>query len=235
MEPLTDPAIRELAAQRARSRPGYYRAKRGLDVAVSGLILFIFAPILIPVTLLIMWDSPGWPFYRSTRYRQGGRPFGLLKLRTLCNNADQMTLQQSLGPNIGRDDPRLTRAGRFLRSSKLNEIPQLWNVFVGDISLVGPRPDLAEHLQMVPTQQRTQILSIPQGIVDFATLRFSDLDSVEAAEVETYHREVVRPEKTRLQLEYLERSSFWVDLQILIELALVLAQKIAKGISRKLG
>ncbi len=220
---------------RHRGSARYALLKRGLDVLVALVALILLSPLMALVCAAIMLDSPGNPIYPSSRIGRYGRRFGMLKFRTLRDDADKLTQTLGLGVQIPAGDPRLTRLGSFLRRVKLNELPQLWNVLVGDISLVGPRPDVPDHLDLLEPEERAEILSVPQGIVDLATLFFHDMDElVSRGDAEEIHRTYVRPTKTRLQLLYVRKRSLLLDLQILTQLALTLLGKLT-GLARNVS
>lgn len=189
----------------------YPIAKRLLDILISLLGLAICSPPLLAIAVWIKLDSPGPVFYQGTRVGKGGRPFKMLKFRSMVVNADRIG-----GPSTAGDDPRLTRAGRFLRRYKLDELPQLINVLRGDMSLVGPRPEVPQYVAMYSPEEQA-ILSVRPGITDWASLWNSDEGSwlAGAQDPERVYLEVIRPTKLRLQLKYVRERSFAVDLRIL--------------------
>jgi lipopolysaccharide/colanic/teichoic acid biosynthesis glycosyltransferase len=186
----------------------YSIAKRSLDLLISGSGLLAMAPVMILIAICV-WVEDGWPIlYRQSRQGRGGRIFSCWKFRTMCRNADAMKTELAKdnvcdGPQFYvRDDPRVTRIGRVLRRSYLDELPQLWNVFVGDMSLVGPRPSPDSENQICPAW-REQRLSVRPGLTGLWQLE-------RTREPGTDFQEWIR-----YDLEYLDRASFWLDLQLL--------------------
>jgi lipopolysaccharide/colanic/teichoic acid biosynthesis glycosyltransferase len=202
------PRLDDLAVARA-PRPTYEAAKRVFDLVLSIGALIVLAPALAAIAVAVRLSSPGPVLYRGVRTGLGGRPFRILKFRTMCVDAER------LGTTTHVHDPRVTRVGAFLRRFKLDELPQLVNVIAGDMSLVGPRPEVAEHTDAYSPEERL-ILGVKPGITDLASIRFVDL----AAELgpENPHEVYVtrvRAEKNRLRLEYVRRRSFGTDLRSL--------------------
>jgi lipopolysaccharide/colanic/teichoic acid biosynthesis glycosyltransferase len=188
-------------------------AKRLLDLFVAALGLVALSPLLLVVTALIRFSDGGHVFYRGVRVGRHGRPFRVFKFRTMRVDAERIG-----GPSTAADDPRITRVGRWLRKSKVDELPELLNVVVGDMSLVGPRPEVEQYVRLMSDEERV-ILSVPPGLTDWATLWNSDEGAVlaGAADPQRAYLEIIRPEKIRLQLEYVRRRSFWIDLMILLQ------------------
>jgi lipopolysaccharide/colanic/teichoic acid biosynthesis glycosyltransferase len=193
--------------------------KRGLDVFVTSCAFVLLAPALLLIAVVIKIDSPGPVLYRGRRVGAGGRPFAMLKFRTMVVGADRLG-----GPSTANGDPRVTRVGRILRKYKADELPQLINVLTGDMSLVGPRPEVPQYVAMF-TQQELQILEVKPGITDLATLWNSDEGAVLAGadDPERMYLEVIRPRKIQLQLEYVRSRSFASDLRILWQTLMVVA------------
>jgi lipopolysaccharide/colanic/teichoic acid biosynthesis glycosyltransferase len=191
----------------------YPIAKRAFDFVLSLVGLVILSPAILLVALWIKRDSPGPVFYRGVRAGQGGRPFSMLKFRTMVVNADKIG-----GPSTSDDDPRVTRLGRRLRRYKLDEIPQLFNVLVGQMSLVGPRPEVLSEVAKYTPQERA-LVSVPPGITDWASVRFNNEGEIlkGAADPHQAYLRLIRPEKVRLGLEYVRKRSMLVDLSILWE------------------
>ncbi|MBI4605308.1 MAG: sugar transferase [Planctomycetes bacterium] len=187
--------------------------KRLFDAAASALGLLVLSPLLAAIAVWIKLDSPGPVFYRGRRIGRGGRPFLMYKFRTMIVNADRLG-----GPSTPLEDARITRAGRFLRKRKLDELPQLLNVLVGEMSLVGPRPEVEEYVRLF-TEEERQILQARPGITDWASLWNPDEGRVLAGspDPERTYLEVIRPGKLRLQLEYVRRRTFWTDMGILFQ------------------
>jgi lipopolysaccharide/colanic/teichoic acid biosynthesis glycosyltransferase len=186
--------------------------KRAMDGGASLLGLLLLWPFLLGIALAIKLDSPGPAFYRGLRAGKQGRPFHIFKFRTMVQDADTMG-----GPSTPEDDPRITRTGAFLRKYKLDELPQLINVLFGDMSLVGPRPEVfSETLRYTPTERR--LLDVRPGITDWASIKFRNEGEILRgfADPHKAYAELIRPEKIRLGLEYVENQSFWTDCRILI-------------------
>lgn len=187
--------------------------KRLFDLAVSIIGLIILSPLFLAIAAWIKLDSRGPVFYRGKRVGLGGRTFRIYKFRTMVANAEQLG-----GPSTANDDRRITRAGRFLRKYKLDELPQLINVVIGHMSLVGPRPEVKEYVDLFTGEEKA-ILSVRPGITDWASLWNPDEGAVLAGaeDPEKVYLEKIRPTKVRLQLKYVRERSFLVDLSILMK------------------
>lgn len=190
----------------------YGIVKRGLDILFSLIGLVLTLPLFAGAALLIKRDSPGPVFYRGVRVGKGGKPFRMLKFRTMVADADRIG-----GPSTAGDDPRITRVGRWLRKYKLDELPQLINVLKGDMSFVGPRPEVPQYVELF-TEEEKAILSVRPGITDWASLWNCDEGAVLAGspDPERTYLEKIRPTKVKLQLEYVRKRSFLTDLGILL-------------------
>lgn len=204
----------------ARRRPGYEEVKRLFDVVVASAALAVLAPLLACIALAIAATSPGPVLYRGVRTGRCGRPFRILKFRTMVTDAERS------GTTTVLDDPRITSIGRLLRAGKLDELPQLWNVLRGEMSLVGPRPEVAEHTDAYDEEEQA-ILAVVPGITDYSSIHFASLDKVLGTENphEVYVTRV-RAEKNRLRLRYVRERSFRVDLRILAGTARVVVRKL---------
>jgi lipopolysaccharide/colanic/teichoic acid biosynthesis glycosyltransferase len=185
--------------------------KRLMDVVFSLVGLLVLSPLMLLIAVLMKQSSPGPVLYAGTRIGRFGKPFRLFKFRTMVVNADKIG-----GPSTADDDPRVTRVGRVLRRYKLDEIPQLINVLKGEMSFVGPRPEVASEVETYSPEQR-RLLEVLPGITDWASMRFHNEGEILKGSVDPHetYREKIRPEKIRLGLEYVQRRSFWVDMQIL--------------------
>ena len=192
--------------------------KRTIDLTVSGLLLAGLAPAFLIVALLISIDSRGPVFYRQARIGRGGRTFRIFKFRTMVVDAERRG-----GPSTADDDPRITRVGKWLRTRKIDELPQLINVLRGDMSLVGPRPEVPMYVALY-TGEEQEILGVRPGLTDWATLWNVDEGAVLAGhpDPERAYLELIRPQKIRFQLEYVRHRSLAVDLKILAQTAAVL-------------
>ena len=187
-------------------------AKRCFDVLLAGLGLAVLSPVLLGLALWVKLDSPGPVFYRQVRVGRGGRPFRIHKLRTMAHAA------AAAGPEITVGaDQRITRAGRFLRRHKLDELPQLIDVLRGAMSLVGPRPEVPRYVALYPPALRDKVLSVRPGITDPASLVYRDEAAVlaAAADPEAEYVNVVMPAKLQLAAQYVEHASLATDLRLI--------------------
>jgi len=198
--------------------------KRVFDIICSALGLVILSPLLLAIAWRIYREDGGPVFYRGERAGLHGKPFRIFKFRTMVVNAEKIG-----GPSTPDDDPRITRIGRKLRKCKLDELPQLFNVFLGDMSLVGPRPEVKRYTDLF-TQAEQAILSVRPGITDWASIWNPAEGSIlaGAADPEAAYLELIRPTKVRLQLKYVQEQSWATDLQILWETMMVLINPEAK-------
>jgi lipopolysaccharide/colanic/teichoic acid biosynthesis glycosyltransferase len=185
--------------------------KRVIDLLVSGVGLMVLSPLLAALALWIKLDSPGPVFHRGLRVGQGETRFRMIKFRSMVENAHLIG-----GTSTPEDDPRITRAGTFLRKYKLDELPQLLNVLKGEMSLVGPRPQVPWAVDLYTPEEKT-ILSVKPGITDYASLRFRDEGEIlrGSASPDQDYMEKIHPEKMRLSLEYARTHSTWMDCKIL--------------------
>ncbi|SRR5713226_1736204 len=192
--------------------------KRAFDIVVSFLGLVLLLPLLLLVALLIKQDSPGPIFFRQERMGKGFRPFFMCKFRTMVQDAARKGEPITLGR-----DPRITRVGWYLRKTKIDEFPQLINVLKGEMSLVGPRPEIREFVELF-RQDYEEILKVRPGITDLASLKYRDeaavLEQSENPEEEYLRR--VLPDKINLSKEYIRRSSFFFDLTLILKTVLKL-------------
>ncbi len=184
--------------------------KRAFDLFSAVLGIVLLAPIFFVIAVLIKLDSRGPVFYRGVRIGQHGRPFRIFKFRTMRPDAELVG-----STSTGHNDPRVTRVGRRLRPFKLDELPQLLNVLKGDMSIVGPRPEVEEHTSAY-TEEEKIILSVLPGITDYASIRFFNLNKLVGSEdprrvfIEKY-----RAEKNKLRVAYVLNQSIWTDLRII--------------------
>jgi len=188
-------------------------AKRALDILSSLFGLIAVSPILIAITLLIKREDRGPIFYRGVRVGRFGKTFRIFKFRTMVLNAEKMG-----GPSTADDDPRITKVGKFIRKFKLDELPQLLNVLKGEMSIVGPRPEVQMYVDMF-TEEEKAILSVRPGITDWASIWNPDEGAILAGspDPEKTYMEKIRPEKIRLQMKYVRERSFWNDLKIIAQ------------------
>lgn len=183
-------------------------AKRLFDLLLSSLGLLVLAPLLLLIALLIKLDSPGPVMFRQERVGRFGRPFHIHKFRTMRHEPAGQGLQITVGA-----DRRITRVGVFLRASKLDELPQLLDVWLGDMSLVGPRPEVPRYVAHYPAELREKVLSVRPGITDIASIEYRDESAVLARAADPEHAYIheVLPHKLALAAQYVERSSIWLD------------------------
>lgn len=188
-------------------------AKRLFDLACSLIGLACLAPLLAAIAVWIKFDSPGPVFFRQVRVGQFGKPFRIFKFRTMCVNAEAQGGQITVG-----EDPRITRSGKFLRKYKLDELPQLLNVFKGEMSLVGPRPEVPRYVEFYPKGLREIILSAKPGITDFASIAYKDENAVlgQANTPERTYIDEVLPIKLRYYERYVRNRSMWIDIYLII-------------------
>jgi lipopolysaccharide/colanic/teichoic acid biosynthesis glycosyltransferase len=185
-------------------------ARRALDLLISGLGLVLLCPLWLLLALWIKLDSRGPVLYRGKRVGKDGRPFSMCKFRTMVVGAERS------GPAVTyRDDPRITKAGRFLRRTKLDELPQLLNVLRGEMSLVGPRPEDPIYVGLYTPEQR-RVLSVKPGVTGPTQLEYRNEASMLSGEsVDEDYVTRIMPEKLRLDLEYVRHRSLMLDLKIL--------------------
>jgi lipopolysaccharide/colanic/teichoic acid biosynthesis glycosyltransferase len=190
-------------------------AKRTMDVLLSALGLIALAPLFALIALRIKLDTPGPVFFRQQRVGRGGRLFRIHKFRTMRARPDDDDAPQI----TTADDPRITRAGRWLRRAKLDELPQLIDVLKGDMSLVGPRPEVPRYMALYPPEARAQILSLRPGITDRAAIEFRDEARLLAASAdpERAYVEQIMPVKQRHYLDYARHHSLGGDARILLD------------------
>ncbi len=198
--------------------------KRTFDLVLSAIGLALLAPLLFLVAVLVKLDSPGPVFYRGVRTGRYGRPFRIFKFRSMVVGADR------LGTAVtGTHDPRLTRAGRFLRRYKLDELPQLINVLAGDMSFVGPRPEMPQYTAQFSPEERL-ILTVRPGITDYSSIEFSDHQELVGDEAPTTLFETtILPRKNALRLRYVREQSFLNDLRILWRTVWLVVKKPFRG------
>lgn len=184
------------------------------DIIFSFLGLIITAPILLLFAALIKLDSRGPVFYRGLRSGSYGKPFKIFKFRSMVVNADKIG-----GPSTSADDSRLTKFGKFLRKYNLDELPQLINILKGEMSFVGPRPEVPSEIETYEEEIRRIILSVRPGMTDLATLANIHEEEILKGSSDPHqtYREKIKPEKIRLGLEYVKTKSFQLDLKIIFK------------------
>lgn len=187
--------------------------KRIFDVIASGLGLIVLSPLFLILAIWIKLDSKGPVFYRQVRVGYKNKDFRIFKFRSMRMGSDKGSLV-----TIGGRDPRVTRSGYWIRKFKLDEFPQLINVFVGDMSLVGPRPEVRHYVDYW-TPEQMHVLDVRPGITDPASIKFRNENELmeKAGDPEKYYIEVIMQEKIKLYFEYVENHSFWGDIGLIFK------------------
>ena len=184
--------------------------KRLFDIIFCLIALPFLLPIFAVIGLIIKLDSPGPVFYRGLRTGLNGKPFRIFKFRTMIADAERKG-----GPSTALNDHSLTKSGRFLRKYKIDELPQVINVLKGEMSIVGPRPQVEEYTMLYDDEEQT-ILSLRPGLTDFASIKFVNLDQILGDEsVDEKYLKEIEPIKNKLRVKYVKDHSFWVDLKII--------------------
>lgn len=196
-------------------------SKRVFDFVLALLGLILSSPVLAVISAWIKMDSKGPVFYRGVRVGRHGEPFRMFKFRTMIVDADKVG-----GSSSPDDDPRITCVGRILRRYKLDELPQLFNVLTGDMSLVGPRPQVKWAVNLYTPAER-QVLSVRPGMTDYASVRFPNEGEIlkGSKDPDKDYMELIHPEKMRLSLEYVRDQSFLVDLKVLLQTVMAIVRK----------
>ena len=186
--------------------------KRLFDLLVSGAGLLLLSPLLVGIALWIKLDSRGPVFFRQQRVGRFGAPFRIHKFRSMLAEAPRAGPQLTVGA-----DPRITRAGRFLRRSKLDELPQLFDVLAGSMSLVGPRPEVPRYVALYPAALRDKVLSVRPGITDPASIMYRDESALlaRATDPERVYIEQIMPAKLRYAAEYVDHMSLANDVRLI--------------------
>lgn len=187
-------------------------AKRIFDWLASGLGLLVLSPVLLALALWIKLDSPGPVFFRQKRVGRFGRVFRIYKFRTMVTDAERLGLQITVGA-----DARVTRVGQMLRKYKLDELPQLMDVWLGHMSLVGPRPEVPRYVACYPANVRDVVLSVRPGVTDRASIEFKDEYEIlgRAADPNLAYVEEVLPIKLKYYVEYVNSRTFWGDINLI--------------------
>lgn len=187
--------------------------KRLFDIVASGLGLIFLSPLFLVLAVWIKLDSPGPVFYRQVRVGRHNRDFRIFKFRSMRVGADKGSLV-----TIGGHDPRITRSGYFIRKFKLDEFPQLINVFRGEMSLVGPRPEVRHYVDYW-TPEQMHVLDVRPGITDPASIKYRNENELmeKAEDPEQYYIEVIMQEKIKLYLEYVNHHTFWGDIGLIFQ------------------
>lgn len=195
--------------------------KRLLDIIFSGLGLICLSPLFVFLALWVKLDSPGPVFYRQVRVGRNNRDFKLYKFRSMRVDSDKKGLI-----TIGGHDPRVTQSGYYIRKYKLDEFPQLINVFLGDMSIVGPRPEVRKYVDMY-TDEQMHVLDVRPGITDMASIYYRNENELleKANNPEKYYREVIMQDKLRINLEYVRNHSVIGDFRMILKTLFVVIAK----------
>jgi len=185
--------------------------KRLFDITACLVALLLLFPFFAVVAISIKLNSPGPFFYRGWRIGLGGKPFRIFKFRTMVVDAEKIG-----GPSTALNDPRLTKIGKFLRKYKIDELPQLINILRGEMSFVGPRPQVEKYTKLYNNEEQI-ILSIRPGLTDYASIKFINLDQILGDDsVDERYLKEIEPEKNRLRMKYAKDHSFWIDIKIIL-------------------
>jgi lipopolysaccharide/colanic/teichoic acid biosynthesis glycosyltransferase len=193
-------------------------SKRVFDLLAAGAGVLLLAPLLLGVALWIKLDSSGPVLFRQVRVGRHGVPFEIYKFRTMHGRPGGGRQDAGAQLTVGQD-PRVTRAGRFLRHYKLDELPQLFNVIEGTMSLVGPRPEVPRYVECYPPAVRNTVLSVAPGITDLAAILYRDESAIlgQARDPEQAYVETILPVKLEYYQRYVRERSFWLDLRIIFQ------------------
>lgn len=185
--------------------------KRTFDIIASTIGLVLLLPLFLMVAIWIKLDSRGPVFYRQQRVGKGNKDFSMYKFRSMVTGADKGSLI-----TIGKRDSRLTSSGYFIRKYKIDELPQLINVIKGDMSLVGPRPEVRKYVDMYNAEQ-LHVLDVRPGITDMASIKYRNENELleKSADPDRYYVEVIMPDKLSINLEYVKHHSFWYDAKLI--------------------
>ncbi|MDO9580579.1 MAG: sugar transferase [Bacteroidales bacterium] len=185
--------------------------KRLFDITACLVALPFLFPFFAVVAIIIKFNSQGSVFYRGLRTGLGGRPFRIFKFRTMVVDAEKIG-----GPSTALNDPRLTIIGKFLRKYKIDELPQLINILTGEMSFVGPRPQVEKYTKLYNDEEQI-ILSVRPGLTDYASIKFINLDQILGDEsVDERYLKEIEPEKNKLRMKYAKEHSFWIDIKIIL-------------------
>jgi lipopolysaccharide/colanic/teichoic acid biosynthesis glycosyltransferase len=187
--------------------------KRTFDLTLCILGLMVIWPVLLVIMILIRRDGGKTVFFRQLRIGKNGNPFLIWKFRTMVEDAESLGKQLTVG-----DDPRITRIGYWLRKTKLDELPQLFNILSGEMSFVGPRPEVPKYVELY-TEEQKQVLNLLPGITDLASIEYRDESNLlaESSDPEKTYIEEIMPEKIRINLEYCNRSNVLTDLMVILK------------------
>ena len=195
--------------------------KRLFDIVLSLIAIAVFLPFGLLIAFAIVCDTKGHIFYRQARVGRNNKDFLLYKFRTMYEESDHGSLI-----TVGADDMRITKSGRFLRKYKIDEFPQFLNILKGEMSIVGPRPEVRKYVDMY-TPEQMKVLSVRPGLTDYASIRYVDENTLLAASdnpEQTYINEIM-PDKLALNLKYIQDQSLWVDFKIMVKTFMAILHK----------
>lgn len=195
--------------------------KRGFDIVMSVVGLLCLSPLFVLIAVWIVLDSRGGVFYKQQRVGLNNRDFALYKFRSMRPQADKGSLI-----TIGGRDPRITRSGYYIRKFKLDELPQLINVLKGDMSIVGPRPEVRRYVDMY-TAEQMQVLAVRPGITDLASIKYRNENELleTVSDPEEYYVKTIMPDKLAINLQYVQQQSFVSDLGIILRTLLAVVSE----------
>ena len=195
--------------------------KRAFDFTAALFGLILTSPILLPVIVAIWLQDFHSPFYAAPRVGKGGKLFKMVKLRSMIVNADKVGVDST-----SARDPRITRVGNLVRKYKLDELSQLWNVLIGDMSLVGPRPQVQRDVAIY-TEEERRLLSVKPGITDMSSIVFADEGEIlkDSQDPDLEYNQLIRPWKSRLGLFYIDHQSFFLDIQLIFLTAVAILSR----------
>lgn len=205
--------------------------KRTFDCAAALLGIILLFPLLLLVAVAIKFDSPGPVFFMQERIGRRFRPFRILKFRTMLHGAEQMGSQITL-----RQDPRVTRVGSILRATKVDELPQLINILKGDMSVVGPRPEVGRYVEAL-REEYAEVLEVRPGLTDLASLKYVDEEAMlkPTENWNEHYTNVILPDKIRLAKEYVAQASFALDLTLIVRTLVGIVRNVGGGAIRRIA
>jgi len=189
--------------------------KRLTDIVLSGIALIAFFPFGLVIGIILKFTGEGEIFFRQNRVGKEGRMFGLLKFATMLKDSPNL----SMGVLTVKDDPRVLPVGRFLRKTKLNEVPQLWNIFHGDMSIIGPRPQAKKHFDVYPEHVKIKIVKVRPGLSGIGSIVFRDEETILEKSLKPHdvcYAEDIAPYKGELEIWYIDHQSFWLDIKLIL-------------------
>jgi len=206
--------------------------RRAVDIVVALVALLLSAPLVLPVMALIWLQDFRSPFYLPRRIGHGGKKFTMVKLRSMKPDADRNGVDSTVA-----SDPRLTTIGKFVRAAKIDELPQFWNILIGDMTLVGPRPNVERETRGYSEIEKG-LFRVKPGITDFSSIVFADLAKIleGARDANIAYNQLVRPWKSRLGLFYIDHATPWVDIAViaLTGIAIISKKTARNGVARML-